>query len=177
MCGGIYNSGMMATYDEEARVILPDVLAILEAFEQEGVEYAVFGAVALNIHGIGRATEDLDLFIRPDPANIQRLRCALSRVYDDPHIDEITSEDLCGDYPAVRYVPPTGDFYLDILTRLGELASYESLEVETVHIDGIPVRVISPRELYRLKKNTIRGQDRVDAERLQEKFDFDDAET
>jgi len=157
-------------------VILPDVMSILRAFEKEGVEYAVFGAVALNIHGIGRATEDLDVFVKPDAANIERLRRALSSVFDDPHITEISSEDLCGDYPAVRYIPPDGDFYLDILTRLGEFADFESLDIETVQVEGLPVRVVSPRELYRLKADTVRGQDRVDAEYLREKFNLDDPE-
>ena len=155
-------------------MLLPDVLAVLRALEEERVEYAVFGAVALNLHGIGRATEDLDLFVRPEPANIERLRRALSRVYDDPHIAEISSDDLCGDYPAVRYVPPDGDFYLDILTRLGEFARYADLETQTVDIEGIRIRVVSPRELYRLKRGTARAQDRADAELLREKFGLGD---
>jgi hypothetical protein len=29
---------------------------VLEAFEREGVVYAIFGAVALNLHGLARAT-------------------------------------------------------------------------------------------------------------------------
>ena len=155
-------------------MLLPDVLAVLRALGDESVEYAVFGAVALNLHGIGRATEDLDIFVRPDPDNIERLRRALARVYEDPHIAEISSDDLCGDYPAVRYIPPDGDFYLDILTRLGEAVDYDSLETEVVHVEGIPIKVVSPEELYRLKKNTVRGQDRADAERLRDKFGFDD---
>ena len=132
-------------------MLLPDVLAVLRALEDEGVEYAVFGAVALNLHGIARATEDLDIFVRPDPGNIERLRRAFARVYDDPNIADISSEDLCGDYPAVRYIPPDGDFYVDILTRLGEAARYADLETETVDIEGIPIKVVSPAELYRLK--------------------------
>lgn len=157
-------------------MLLPDVLAVLRALNDESVEYAVFGAVALNLHGIARATEDLDIFVRPDPANVERLRRALARVYDDPHISEITTEDLCGDYPAIRYIPPDGDFYLDILTRLGDAARYADLETEIVHVEGIPIRVVSPGELYRLKKDTVRGQDRADAERLREKFDLNDNE-
>ena len=136
----------------------------------------VFGAVALNIHGIGRATEDLDFFIKPDSKNVERLRRALKRVYNDPSIDEISSEDLCGDYPAVRYVPPKGDFYLDILTRLGEFARFEDLEVETVIIEGIEIPVVTPRQLYRLKRDTVRDQDQMDAARLREKFALEDEE-
>jgi hypothetical protein len=30
--------------------------------------------------------------------------------YDgDPNVDEISSSDLLGDYPALRYCPPSGD--------------------------------------------------------------------
>ena len=52
---------------------------------------------------------------------VERLKTALKTVFQDPAIDEITSQDLLGDYPAVQYVPPEGSFYLDILTRLGEV--------------------------------------------------------
>lgn len=43
---------------------------------------------------------------------------------DDPSIDEITAEDLLGDYPAVQYIPPEGAFRLDIPTRLGEAFAF-----------------------------------------------------
>ena len=33
--------------------------------------------MALNIHGLVRATEDVDLFVRPDRENIERLRTAV----------------------------------------------------------------------------------------------------
>ena len=36
---------------------------ILKAFEDEGVRYLVFGGVAVNLHGLPRFTEDLDVFI------------------------------------------------------------------------------------------------------------------
>jgi hypothetical protein len=93
---------------------------VLAALEREGVRYVVFGAVAINLLGLARATEDLDLFIAPEPDNIERLKTALRSVFADPTIEEISVEDLLGDYPAVQYNPPSGDFHLDILTRLGE---------------------------------------------------------
>ena len=33
---------------------------VLAAFEREGARYAIFGAAALNLHGLARFTEDLD---------------------------------------------------------------------------------------------------------------------
>src|SRR3990172_10229409 len=93
---------------------------VLAALESRDVKYVIFGAVALNLHGLARATEDLDIFIAPEEANIDRLKMALRDVFDDPEIDHITALDLLGEYPAVQYNPPEGPFRIDILTRLGE---------------------------------------------------------
>ena len=143
---------------------------VLEALERERVAYAVFGAVALGIHGLARATEDLDLFVAPDRENIERLKEALRGVFHDPHIEEISADDLLGDYPAVQYVPPDGAFHLDILTRLGEAFRWSDLEIERVPFEGLTVSVVSPRTLYRMKRDTVRTKDRADAEMLRRRF-------
>lgn len=122
-----------------------DVLVrVLRALEARGVEYAIFGAVALNLHGIVRATQDLDLFVAPDRANVQRLKEALRDVIDDPSIDQITADDLLGDYPAVQYTPPDESFYIDILTRLGEAFSFGDLGRERVPFGISPSRSSPP---------------------------------
>lgn len=50
------------------------VREVLAALEAEGVEYVVFGAAALNLLGLPRATEDLDVFIAATPVNVDRLK-------------------------------------------------------------------------------------------------------
>jgi hypothetical protein len=145
--------------------------AIFRALAEQRVEYAVFGAVALGLHGLARATADLDLFIRPDADNVERLKAALRSVIEDPSIDEISAEDLCGAYPAVRYVPPDG-FGLDLLTRLGEAFRYEDLDIEERDYEGVPVRVVTARTLWRMKRDTARPTDRFDADVLSERFGF-----
>lgn len=147
---------------------------LLTAFEREGVRYVIFGAVALNLHGLGRATQDLDIFVEPSADNIARLRAALMAVFHDPEIDALTAEDLLGDYPAVQYNPPTGDFHLDILTRLGELYRYEGLEKQRLDFDGLEISIVTPAMLYRMKKSTVRPQDHADAARLQRRFGFEE---
>lgn len=150
---------------------LEEALRIIESFNQSGVEYAIFGGVALNLHGIIRATEDLDVFVRAESSNIERLRTALRAVWNDPEIDGITAEDLLGEYPAVRYGPPDGNIYLDIVTRLGDAFGWKDLEVESKIIEKVNVRVVSPATLYRMKKDTVRPQDRADAAALAREFD------
>jgi predicted nucleotidyltransferase len=152
-----------------------ELLRVLKAFEGEGLEYVLVGATALAMHGIVRATEDVDLFIRATADNVERLKRALRAVYaDDPNIEEIHPQDLLGEYPSVRYYPPTGDLYFDILTRLGEAARYEDIAVERKIVAGIPVWVATPRALYDLKKDTVRALDRQDAEVLRQRFLLED---
>ncbi len=151
-----------------------EILRLCRAFQQEGLHYVLIGATAMAFHGVVRATEDVDLFIRADAENVERLRRALRSVYDDPEIEKIETEDLLGDYPAVRYYPPTGDLYLDIMTRLGEAASFDTVEGEAKEVDGIEVRVATPLALYRLKRDTVRALDRSDAAMLRERFDLDE---
>jgi hypothetical protein len=149
------------------------VMNVLAALEASAVEYVVIGGVAVNFHGLVRATEDLDVFIAPDADNVARLRAALHSIYDDPSIDEITAADLCGDYPAVRYVPPGDGPPMDILTRLGDRFRFADLERERYDVDGQPVSVATPMTLYRMKVSTIRPLDHADAARLAEAFGLD----
>ena len=149
------------------------MLRVLRAFEEQGLEYVLIGATAMGFHGLVRATEDVDLFVRATPANVERLKNAFRAAYaDDPNVDEISAADLLGDYPSVRYYPPTGDLYFDVMTRLGEAASFETVDSEVKEIEGIHVRVATPAALYRLKKGTVRPLDRRDAEALRRRFDL-----
>jgi hypothetical protein len=99
------------------------------------------------------------------------LRAAYS---GDPTVDEISADDLLGDYPAVRYYPPSGDLYFDVMTRLGEVASFDTVAAETKEVEGIRVRVATPLALYRLKRGTVRALDRQDAEALRRRFDLEE---
>ena len=153
---------------------LDRLLALVRALNREGVEYAVVGAVALGLHGLARATEDLDLFVQPTSENVARLRRALSAVWADPDIDTIVASDLAGEYPTIRYGPPDGSFTLDLLSRLGERFGYDDIETATVELEGEPVRAATPRMLYVMKRDTLRPLDQADAAELRRTFNLED---
>lgn len=161
---------------EPSRMSFEEVRRIVSAFEAEEVRYVLVGAMAMAAHGLIRATRDVDFFVAPDPENVERLRRALKSLYDDPSIDEITSEDLEGDYPAIEYSPPHGRYSMDILARLGEAFDYQDLESHDVAVEGVRFRVATPRMLYRMKRDTVRPQDRLDAEALRERFDLEESD-
>jgi hypothetical protein len=117
----------------------------------------------------------MDFFVSPAKENIEKLKRALKALFDDPSVDEIDPAELAGDYPAVEYVPPHARYSMDILTRLGEAFCYEDLVAgsEVVRLGDLPVRVATPRMLFRMKKDTVRPQDRADAARIRAAFDLE----
>ena len=134
------------------------------------------GGVAVGLHGFERATNDIDLFVRATPQNVGRLRAALRSVFDDSAIDEITAEDLAGEYPTIRYGPPEADYFIDILGRWETEIGFDDLEFESLDVSGVNVRLATPRTLYRMKRDTVRPIDRVDAAVLKEAFRLEDGE-
>ena len=157
----------LVDFDEAKRV--------LAAFQREEVRYVLIGAMAMAAQGLIRATRDIDFFVSPDRDNVERLRRALKSVFEgDPNVDEITAEDLAGDYPAIEYTPPHGRYSLDILSRLGEAFRFEDLESEVLVIDGVSIHVATPAQLYRMKKSTVRPQDQIDAQAIRERFKLEE---
>jgi hypothetical protein len=142
-------------------------LDVIRAFERESVLYVLVGGVAVNLHGIARATGDIDFFVRPDPENVERLKRALRSVWDDPEIDGIRAADF-ETYPTLRYGPPSEEIVIDILTRLGSAFAFDDLESETLEVEGTRVRVATRDTLVRMKRNTVRPIDKADVAALEQ---------
>lgn len=148
------------------------VLQIVNAFNREGVDYKVFGGIAVILHGLPRNTEDADFFVDPSPENVARIKRALRSIWDDPNIDEIQEDDMIGDYPSFNYNPPNEEYGIDVVSRLGEAFAYADLAAETLEVEGVSVRVVTPETLYRMKKDTVRAHDKQDAAKLRDKFNL-----
>lgn len=147
-------------------------MEVLAALHRRGVDYVVVGGIALALHGIVRATEDLDVFLSATPENLRRLRAALGDLYDDPEIELITAEDLAEEISVIRYGPPGVDFVIDLIARLGDAFDFDRLESQTLQVDDVPVTVATPAMLYRMKHDTVRLQDRADAAELRRRFEL-----
>jgi acylphosphatase len=150
------------------------VAQFLKALERGNVEYVLVRGVALGIHGIVRATQDVDIFVRPEQENVNRLKRALRSVWNDPEVEQIRYEEISGDYATLRYGPPNEDFVIDLMTCLGEAFRFEDLAADTVSWSGVNVKVATPETLYKMKKGTLRPVDRADAAELRERFGLGD---
>src|SRR5687767_2266910 len=50
----------------------------------------------------------------------------------------------------------------------------DARKYRTLELEGVPIRVVTPRMLYEMKKDTVRYKDRIDADKLRRKFGFGD---
>lgn len=47
-------------------------------------------------------------------------------------------------------------------------------ESEILHVEGVSIRIATPRMLHRMKRNTVRPQDGADAQLLKQGFGLED---
>jgi len=136
-------------------------IQVLAALDKHNVEYILIGGVALILHGSERLTRDIDIVLNTESKNIENLKKALYSVFDDNSIEEISTEEL-NKYSVIRYGTPDG-FYIDIIDRIGELASYHDIEYEKIVYENIKIRIATPDSLLKLKKDSLRQRDQMDA--------------
>jgi len=60
------------------------------------------------------------------------------------------------------------------VSRIGEAFRFEDVESQVQEFGGVPVRIATPRMLYRMKRDTLRPIDRADAADLKAKFGIED---
>ena len=58
--------------------IQPDFRDLLASFNAHKVDYIIVGAYALAFYGAPRYTGDIDIYVKPDPENAQRIMAALN---------------------------------------------------------------------------------------------------
>ena len=138
-------------------------ISLLAAFLAAHVEYAVVGGVAVNLHGYVRATNDLDIFIRPTEENARAAFAALQEL--GAPLNGLDPTDLLDDEENLRL--GAGDDHIDILASIGEM-SFDQVwrnRVET-QIKGFSIPFISKLDLIENKLQTGRHRDLADAEEL-----------
>jgi len=142
----------------------PDFRELLLEFNAASVEYLVVGAHALAVYGHVRATKDLDVWIRPDSENADKVIAALTS-FGAP-LTELLPEDLTR--PDTVFQIGIEPLRIDLLTSIDGVDFAEAWidRFESIFA-GVPVNVISRRHLIKNKLSTNRLQDRADVEHLE----------
>ena len=139
--------------------LLEKLLADLVSAE---VRFLVVGGIACALNGFVRTTEDLDLLIDAEPANVRRLLDTLAG-FGDGYARELEVADFGDEEGAVRLVE---DFPVDIFTRMGGRRYDDLLPYRELHDGEVPIPFLGVEGLILLKSKSPRPQDRIDVEAL-----------
>lgn len=77
-----------------------DTEGLLRSLKEHRVDFVVIGATAFPVHGYARATLDMDVFIRPNPANAERTWLALKDFGYD--MSDVSVQDLLAKKLLIR---------------------------------------------------------------------------
>jgi hypothetical protein len=141
-----------------------DLLAALLAAQ---ARFLVVGAHAMAVHGVPRATGDLDVWIAVDPVNAERVWSALRSFGAPVGAMGVSREDLTRPDLVVQIgLPPRR---IDILTAISGVGFDEAWDGHVTHeVSGLPVPFLGRAELVRNKRAAGRAKDRADLEALGE---------
>lgn len=140
-------------------VLNEDYREMLQAFIEEKVEFMVVGAYAVGVHGIPRATGDIDLFVKADKNNSEKVFSALVRF--GASVDGISPDDFEKDgiIFQIGVVPRR----IDVITSIDGVGFDEAYsEVVFADIDGLNIPVISAEKLIKNKEASARDKDLLD---------------
>jgi len=141
----------------------PEFVEMLSALSAADAEFLVVGAHALAVHGVPRATGDLDLWVRGTPENARKVLAALG-VFGAPLFD-LTVEDLSR--PGIVFQIGVAPCRIDILTSISGVEFDEAWpQRHEMELGGVRFGVLSREHLVRNKLATGRPKDLIDVESL-----------
>lgn len=143
-----------------------DFVEMLSALSAAGVEFLIVGAYAMAAHGWPRATGDIDLWVRPTPANAARVMRALE-AYGAPLFD-LTAADLTSPDTVFQIGVPPGR--IDILSGVSGIEFDEAWASRiSATLAGVEVCAIGFDALLKNKLAAGRPKDLADIAWLRSK--------
>lgn len=144
-----------------------DFLDILRALLDEGARFLVAGAHALAVHGVPRATGDLDIWIDRDPTNGERVWRAIVSFGAPVESLDVSVGDLAKPGIVVQIgLPPRR---IDLLTDLTGLVFEDAWRDRVVQsLLDLNVPFLGRQSLLQNKRATGRLKDLADLEALGE---------
>jgi hypothetical protein len=144
-----------------------DFRDLLAALLEAGARFLVVGAHAMAVHGVPRATGDLDVWIDADEANGERVWTALLRFGAPVAAVGVRREDLTRADTVIQIgLPPRR---IDLLTSITGVGFGEAWSARVTHrVSDLAIPFLGRAELVRNKRALGRAKDLADIEALGE---------
>lgn len=152
---------------------------IFKTLNENKVRYLVVGGVAVNLHGIQRATADLDLIVALDSANLEKFVKAMNSLGYKPKVP-VAAEDFCVPENRKKWMNEKGMKVFSFYNpkdpfALVDIFVYEPMPFEEMNrrkekraAFGVSIPIASIEDLIVLKKESGRPKDMYDLDALGE---------
>ncbi len=142
-----------------------DFVDILELLLEADARFLIVGAHALAVHGVARATGDLDIFVRPATDNAAKVFKALQGFGAPVQVHGLTLEDL--KRPGTVYQVGLPPRRIDMITAIDGVDFDEAWEGRTTRaVSGMTLAFLGLRELLKNKRAAGRPKDLADVASL-----------
>ncbi len=148
-----------------------DFTDLLIELRQADVEFLLIGGWAVILYGHVRATDDMDIFIRPSTTNSARVFAALEAFGAPLRAHAVTPGHFANAGHAYRFgIAP---FKIEVLTKISGVSFDDALRgSKTFELEGHQIPYIGKAALIANKKSAGRLKDLADVEEL-ERLDDD----
>ena len=135
-----------------------------------GTRFLVVGAHALAVHGVARATGDLDVWVDASPQNASHVWSALVEFGAPVEAIGLDATDFSQPDRVIQIgLPPRR---IDIMTEISGVAFGEAWKQRVVHVvETMEIPFISREHLVQNKRAAARAKDLADLEELGETAD------
>jgi hypothetical protein len=146
---------------------------IVEEFKKNKISFVVIGGYALALHGLVRATIDIDIILKINLSNYEKAEASLKKIgltsripvrAEDivkMRVEYIENRNLLA-WSFVDYKNPTRQ--VDILIK----KNIDEVEIETISVGGYKIPVATLKSLIELKEESARPQDLIDIKNIKE---------
>lgn len=159
---------------------LSSVEAIAHSLNETRVPFIVVGGLAVNAHGYGRATQDVDLVVNLEPELVKRLFGALERLGYRPRVP-VTAEGFGDPETRAGWIAEKGMTVLNFqsdqhretpidifVTEPFDFPTEYQLSLVEDIAPGIPMRIVRLVTLLKMKRAVARPQDIADVAELEQ---------
>ena len=149
-----------------------------KALHDEGVRYVLVGGIAVNLHGVERATADVDLLMALDGDNLGRF-CRVAKRFGMRPVVPVTLDDFADAAKVESWIREKNmiAFALRTADKLDptvDILVQPAVEFEDAYrraivkdLGGFPVTIAAIGDLVRLKAGTGRQKDQADIDALE----------
>ncbi|MBA3633773.1 MAG: nucleotidyltransferase family protein [Acidobacteria bacterium] len=145
--------------------LLEELSQLISALNENKIEYAVCGGLALAIHGFARATLDIDILIQPESLE-KAYKVGAENGFDIRGLD-ISFKERAVEIRRVSKIDANGEVLsLDLLIVTPQVQDVWETR-EKIDFLGSQLWVVSQTGLIKMKRLAGRPQDLADIERLE----------